>query len=76
MSLAGRLMNIFADPAGVFDAIKASAPSVGNWLVPMLALIVVGLVGVAGVPPASHPAAVQRDDRPNDSKDGREAARA
>jgi len=47
MSLAGRLMNIFADPAGVFDAIKASAPSVGNWLVPMLALIVVGLVGVS-----------------------------
>jgi hypothetical protein len=45
MSLAGRLLNVFADPGSVFDEVKASAPSVANWLAPALILILVGWVG-------------------------------
>jgi hypothetical protein len=45
MSLAARLLNVFASPGEVFEDVKASAPSVGNWLAPALLLILVGWVG-------------------------------
>jgi len=35
-SLAARLMNVFAVPGEVFDEVKASAHSAGNWLLPAL----------------------------------------
>jgi hypothetical protein len=41
MSLAGRLMNIFAAPMEVFDSIRNVAPATANWLVPALILTVV-----------------------------------
>jgi Yip1 domain len=44
MSLAGRLMNIFAAPGDVFDEIKAAPPRAANWLVPVLLTIVVGVI--------------------------------
>jgi len=42
MSLAGRLINIFATPGEVFDEVKAAPPSVANWLLPILLSAVVG----------------------------------
>src|SRR5437867_2565772 len=42
MSLAARLMNIFAVPGDVFEELKGSAPLVANWLVPTLVFALVG----------------------------------
>jgi hypothetical protein len=36
MSFAARLLNVFAIPGEVFEVVKASRVSIGNWLVPML----------------------------------------
>jgi hypothetical protein len=44
MSLAARMMNIFAAPSEVFEDIKNSPPSNSNWLVPALVLVVVGWI--------------------------------
>jgi hypothetical protein len=44
MSLAARMMNIFAAPGEVFDDIKNSPPSTANWLVPAVVLVVVGWI--------------------------------
>jgi hypothetical protein len=49
MSLASRLLNIFASPSEAFDAVKASAPSTANWLAPALLLILISWVGAAVV---------------------------
>ncbi len=38
-SLMSRLMNVFAAPGEVFDEVKASAPSLGNWIVPLLLML-------------------------------------
>jgi len=46
MSLAGRLLNVFAAPSEVFDDVKSAAPSIGNWLVPLLLAAVVGTMSV------------------------------
>lgn len=45
MSLAARLLNVFAVPGEVFEDVKASIPSNANWLVPSLMFLVVGCVG-------------------------------
>ena len=45
-SLAGKLLNVFAAPGEVFDEIKATPPSVVNWLVPVLIYAVVGVISV------------------------------
>ena len=42
--LWSRLMNVFAAPGEVFEEVKTSAPSTGNWLVPVLILIVAGMI--------------------------------
>ena len=44
MSLAARLLNIFAMPGAVFAEVSSTRRSVSNWLVPM---VLAGLVGVA-----------------------------
>jgi hypothetical protein len=46
MSLAGRLMNVFAAPGEVFAEIKQAPTSVANWLVPLLIYAVVGVISV------------------------------
>jgi hypothetical protein len=46
MSLAGRLLNVFAAPGDVFDGIKTVPPRVANWLVPVLIYAVVGVISV------------------------------
>jgi hypothetical protein len=42
-SLAGRLVNVFAAPGDVFEEIRTSAPSIANWLVPLLLSCLVGV---------------------------------
>jgi hypothetical protein len=44
MSLAARLLNVFAIPGEVFAGVKASHLSIGNWLVPTLFSAVVGVL--------------------------------
>jgi len=46
MSLSGRLMNVYAAPGDVFEAIKPSPPAVSNWLVPVLLACLVGVINV------------------------------
>ncbi len=43
-SLWSRLMNVFAAPGEVFEEVKNSAPSTGNWLTPTLILIAVAVI--------------------------------
>jgi hypothetical protein len=57
MSLGARLLNVFACPGDVFEEVKASRPSAGNWLVPGLMLSIVGVVFALIV--FSQPAIVQ-----------------
>lgn len=49
MSLAARLLNVFAIPGEVFEVVKASRASVGNWLLPMLLAMVVGMVSAISI---------------------------
>jgi mannitol-specific phosphotransferase system IIBC component len=44
MSLAARLLNVFAIPGDVFEEIKAAPHAAANWLVPALIASVVGAV--------------------------------
>lgn len=44
MSLAARLVNVFAVPGEVFDDAKAAKPATTNWLVPALLACVIGVV--------------------------------
>jgi hypothetical protein len=44
MSLAARLLNVFAIPGEVFAGVKASRVSVGNWVLPALLSAVVGVL--------------------------------
>jgi hypothetical protein len=44
MSLAGRLLNVFAAPGEVFGEIKTVPPRVANWLTPAILLIVLSWV--------------------------------
>jgi hypothetical protein len=46
MSLAARLLNVFAIPGEVFAGVKASRFRVGNWLLPSLLSAVVGVFTV------------------------------
>lgn len=44
MSLAARLLNVFAVPGDVFEEVKVARHSAANWLVPMLIASVVGAI--------------------------------
>jgi len=46
LSLSGRLMNVYAAPGEVFEAIKPTPPAASNWLVPILLACLVGVVNV------------------------------
>jgi hypothetical protein len=54
MSLAARLLNVFAIPGEVFAGVKASPVCVGNWLLPALLLAVAGMLTATAV--VSQPA--------------------
>ncbi len=45
MSLVARLLNVFAIPSDVFDEVKTTGSSAGNWLVPALLLIAASWLG-------------------------------
>ena len=45
MSLSARLLNILAEPAEVFDSIKAAPARAANWFVPVMALLIVSWLG-------------------------------
>ncbi|MCX6921839.1 MAG: hypothetical protein NT154_01270 [Verrucomicrobia bacterium] len=60
MSLAARLLNVFAIPGEVFAVVKASRLSVGNWLVPALLSALVGVITAVVI--VSQPA-IQRQLR-------------
>jgi len=45
-SLTARLFNVFATPGDVFQEVKDSRPSVGNWLLPLLLSCLAGVVSV------------------------------
>jgi hypothetical protein len=45
-SLAARLLNVFAIPGEVFEGVRASRFSVGNWLLPALLSAVVGVLTI------------------------------
>ncbi len=45
-SLTGRLLNVFAAPGEVFGEVKAAAPSVANWLIPVLIFVVAGTISM------------------------------
>jgi len=44
MPLAARLLNVFAIPGEVFEVVKASRISIGNWVLPMLLSAVVAVL--------------------------------
>jgi Yip1-like protein len=44
MSLAARLLNVFAIPGDVFEEVKATAASAGNWLAPVVLSALVGAI--------------------------------
>lgn len=45
MSVAARLLNVFAIPGEVFEEVRATAASTANWLVPALLLIAISWIG-------------------------------
>jgi hypothetical protein len=49
MSLAARLMNVFAAPGEVFDSLKGTPHSAANWLMPAVLILAVTLAGAAFV---------------------------
>jgi len=63
-SLFARLLNVFAVPGEVFDEVKTSPVSAGNWLVPALMLIAAGWLGAWLI--YSQPAIQQRVREMND----------
>lgn len=58
MSLTGRLLNVFAAPGEVFEAVRANPPAAVNWLIPLILSIVMSAVSVALI--YSQPAVVQQ----------------
>jgi hypothetical protein len=57
-SLVARMCNVFATPSEVFDEVKQSKPSTGNWLAPALLAMVTGIVFVLIL--FSQPAMIQQ----------------
>lgn len=60
MSLAARLLNVFAIPGEVFEVVRASRVSIGNCLLPMFLLAIVGALTAIAI--LSQPA-VQKQKR-------------
>jgi hypothetical protein len=66
MSLGGRLANIFVSPAEVFDEVKAAPPQVANWVVPLVAAIIMGVIYSIVV--FSQPTILQKMKEPVEKK--------
>lgn len=64
MSLAARLMNVFATPGDVFEDVKNSAPSTANWVVPVSLFGIVSAISVVII--FSQPAVVQKTLEPRE----------
>lgn len=47
MSLAERMTSVISAPSDAFDAVRDSPPSLANWVVPALLLILVSWIGIA-----------------------------
>ena len=62
MSLAARLLNVFAIPGEVFEVVKASRVSTANWLLPMLLSAVV--LAFSAVVAVSQPAVQKQMHEP------------
>ena len=58
MSLAARLLNIFAVPSDVFEEIRTSPHSAANWVVSALLGAIVGAISVVII--LSQPAVIQK----------------
>jgi hypothetical protein len=58
MSLAARLMNIFAVPGDVFEEVKTSPHRVGNWIVPAILGSIVGITALLII--LSQPPIIQK----------------
>ena len=58
MSLTGRLVNIFAAPGEVFEAVQPAKPATVNWLVPLILSLVIGALSVLII--YSQPAVIQQ----------------
>lgn len=58
MSLAARMMNVFAVPSDVFEEVKTVAHAAANWVVPSLLGALVGAISVIIV--LSQPAVIQK----------------
>lgn len=58
MSLAGRLLNIFAAPGEVFEVVQPAPPATVNWLIPLILSLVLGALSVLLV--YSQPAVIQQ----------------
>ena len=70
MSLAARLVNVFAVPGEVFDDVKTASHSAANWLLPVLLSCLVGVVGILIVfsQPAVRQALIEKKLRPMEQK--------
>jgi hypothetical protein len=49
MSLAARLLNVFAVPGEVFEVVRASRVAVGNWVLPMILCAMIGALTAVAV---------------------------
>lgn len=65
MSLAARLLNVFAIPGQVFGELKTAAPAASNWLVPAVLTAVIGVFSALII--LSQPA-VQKQFRERQAK--------
>ncbi len=65
-SLLSRLTNIFVSPNEVFDEIKSSRPNSANWIVPLVAAMLAGIVYTLVV--FSQPAVIHRMQEAQEKK--------
>lgn len=65
-TLASRMTDVFISPSEVFDEVKASPPNHANWIGPLVAAIIVGIVYVMVV--FSQPAVLQTMKDAQDKK--------
>jgi hypothetical protein len=65
-TLASRLTDVFISPSEVFDGVRTSAPNHANWIAPLIAAIITGIVYVMVV--FSQPAILQTMKDTQDKK--------
>lgn len=65
-SLGSRLTNVFVSPTEVFDEVKAGPPTPSNWIAPLVAATIVGIIYVMMI--FSQPAVIQSMKEAQDKK--------